>query len=259
MSESLYNYYCNVHSCMVDWRKYTQISQLKEIKDFIADIQHKKFSSMVYKNGTSDREVYTFFIASSDNDFAMKSADLKSLIATIKNPSDIILISKYFLGSRNINSLISYNQFRIVNYTHNMFLMIMPLAPMCYPHQILSKEEMISLLDQKLITKIENLPRILQNDVQCIWIDARIGQVIRIVRESQSGLYYEYRLVTSMSGFTSFRAEDNDDDDEDEDDKLINNYLEHADDENDNNDNTGVYEEYVEDNKEDDLEEYDDI
>jgi len=71
----------------------------------------------------------------------------------------------------------------------------------------MSTDEVNNLLNNELYTALVNLPKILINDVQCIWIGAELGDVIRIKMASDiTGTCYQYRVVVAKSGrVISFR------------------------------------------------------
>lgn len=61
-------------------------------------------------------------------------------------------------------------------------------------HEICSDEEYAEL--EKFYINKENMPKILENDPQALWINAKIGQIVKIINVSEiAGTAISYRLV----------------------------------------------------------------
>ena len=65
----------------------------------------------------------------------------------------------------------------------------------------MSREEIIKLTNDDLCCYITNLPKIFDEDTQCIWIGAKVGDVLEIKISSDiSGESIHYRVVVPKSG-----------------------------------------------------------
>lgn len=87
-----------------------------------------------------------------------------------------------------------YKHAEIHLYEFKYFKIEVPKGPNCFPHIIMSEEEKEAFLESQLLD-ISDLPKILTTDVQIIWIGAKKGDLIKIIRRSpQSGeeIYYRY-------------------------------------------------------------------
>jgi DNA-directed RNA polymerase subunit H (RpoH/RPB5) len=100
----------------------------------------------------------------------------------------------------------------IFTYLHVIFDLVIPKGPLCYPHRILSKEEVLHLCNEELFCYLTNLPKIFDEDPQCIWIGAESGDVVEIkILSDISGEAIQYRVVVPRSGRVIFTKEDTQD------------------------------------------------
>jgi len=138
--------------------------ELKRVKKVIEIIDNTEYS----KSDTLDE---VFLIVNKD------FFDKKNFIDIVK---ELLLRQN---GDLDVNGL---SPFYTVCPYHN-FAFDVPNCKIIYPHEIMTKDEITELLQSERIT-IKDLPTILSNDVPLIWNGARIGQVIRILRKSESAL-----------------------------------------------------------------------
>lgn len=203
--ESQYQQYINLHIFAKDWRKYTPVTQLLDENNFRKKIQIDKYVRMDYFNEKSNRPVLIYLL-SKDSKY-VNTQDLRRLLAKIKEPSDVILVSKDPLKTYANKIITTFKQLRIKTYLHENFALIAPKGPLCYPHRILSESEVDRLLNDDLYVNLIHLAKITPDDVQCIWIGAEVGDVIEITSDSDiSGEFIQYRVVVPLSGkIISFR------------------------------------------------------
>ncbi len=205
MSDPQYNRYKNLNEFAITYRKYVPVTNILNEKDFATTIKTKQYIKMEYLN--SNRNVYIYLLGI-DSKYSSTSNDLKTLLAPIKDPTDVILISKDKLGPHLNKTIIAYtkinNHINIHSYLYENFDLIIPKGPLCYPHRILSQDEIINLLNNEAYCKLINLPEILVSDVQCIWLGANVGDVIEIKSLSDISLeYIHYRVVVPVSGYSN--------------------------------------------------------
>ena len=87
----------------------------------------------------------------------------------------------------------------IVNYLHRIFASEIPLGPCVPSHRIMSSVEKKKILSVLKINELA-LPIICIKDPQCIWLGAKVGEIIEIVGSSQAtGHYTRYRIVSQTS------------------------------------------------------------
>ena len=140
------------------------ILELKKIKKIVENIDNHEFT----KNNTLDE----LFLIVNKEFFEKKNfIDIvKELIIKQKNDLDLE-------GKAPFYTICPYH-----NFSYDF-----PNCKIIYPHEIMTKEEVDTLLKTERIS-IKDLPTILSNDVTIIWIGARVGQVIRILRKSEAAL-----------------------------------------------------------------------
>jgi DNA-directed RNA polymerase subunit H (RpoH/RPB5) len=69
----------------------------------------------------------------------------------------------------------------------------------------MNKIEINQLINEDLFTTIANLPKIREDDPQCIWIGAKIGDIIEITSPSYiTHLYKTYKVVVPRIGKNLF-------------------------------------------------------
>ena len=193
-------HYKNVQLFAEKWRKFTPVNPILTDDEFKQKMQSDQRIEMHYTNTTTARPVRIYLFAEKSK-YVSSSADLRGLLLKIKEPTDIILITKDIFkvyGLRVINSIM---HLRIISYLHEHFSIELPLGPLCYRHRIMSKSEIDYLLNQAMFCKLINLPKISVNDPQCRWIGAEIGDVIEITMPSDIVLEVDhYRVVVPGSG-----------------------------------------------------------
>lgn len=145
---------------------------------------------------------YVFIILLKENArYMSKTALFKRLVEDIikKNisgdPTEITFIMDEPLSS-NINKMLA--EFKqtvfIESYNYALFRIELPLHESVPKHSILPEDELITLLELYKTHK-ERFPIIKASDPQAVWLGARPGQVIKILRPSDSAGYaIAYRI-----------------------------------------------------------------
>jgi DNA-directed RNA polymerase subunit H (RpoH/RPB5) len=205
MSDEQFTQYVNLHIFALEWRKYRQISIPKKKDAFRKEMQFQDYTRLDYTND-SGKPVQIFLLAKTGK-YDNKSQDLKRLLSKIREPVDVILVSAGPLNVYSRRAIDIFKHLRVKTYLHENFNLIIPNGPLCYPHRIMSHEEVDRLLNEELLCQLINLPKILVEDVQCIWRGAELGDVIEIKMPSDiSGYVIQYRVVVAKSGrVISFR------------------------------------------------------
>ena len=84
----------------------------------------------------------------------------------------------------------------IINYTFKLFTIIIPNHILSNKHEILSNEESEDLLNNVLLCKRHNLPKIKLNDPQIIWSSGKVNDIVKITRyDDITGLSIYYRII----------------------------------------------------------------
>jgi DNA-directed RNA polymerase subunit H (RpoH/RPB5) len=205
MSDEQFAQYNNLHVFALGWRKYRQVSIPKKNDAFRKEMQFQDYTRLDYMN-SSGKPVQIFLLAKSGK-YDNSSQDLKRLLAKIREPTDVILVSADPFKIYSRRAIDIFKHLRVKTYLHENFNLIIPNGPLCYPHRIMRHEEVDRLLNEELCCQLVNLPKILVEDVQCIWRGAELGDVIEIKMPSDiSGYVIQYRVVVAKSGrVISFR------------------------------------------------------
>jgi hypothetical protein len=210
MSEAQYIQYKNLHIFASEWRKYKHVGVEYNKKEFINNMQGEECVLLKYINPVSSKPVLIYLL-STNSKYNNNSQNLRGLLARIKEPTDVIIVSSEAFKTYSIRTIAKFKTLRVKTYLHENFDLIIPNGPLCYKHRILSFEETNQLLNKELCCKLINLPKILLEDVQCIWIGAEVGDVIEVTQLSDiTGESIQYRVVIPKSGKTiNFRTESN--------------------------------------------------
>ena len=215
MSEAQFVQYSNIVVFATEWRKYKLLSKPMELSEFRKTMQADQFVTLDCSN-TKNKTLVTIYLFDKDSKYTASSQDLRKLLKKNKDRRDLILITYEPLGTycqRVINN--EFKQMSIYIYRHEIFSLIAPKGPLCYPHRIMSIEEVKSLTNNDLCCYLTNLPKIYDEDPMCVWIGAKRGDVIEITMLSDiSGETIQYRVVVSKSGKIIGYRESTDDTDD---------------------------------------------
>jgi DNA-directed RNA polymerase subunit H (RpoH/RPB5) len=201
------------------WRKYKPKKNKLTKIEFRKEMQLNKYVKMDYINPENSRNIIIYLFAS-DSKHANASQELRKLMSKNKEPADVLLITEvpFKIYSRDVVK--SFKHLNIKCYLHQNFNSIVPEGPLCYPHRIMSKDEVNKLLNNDLYCNLTNLPKILEEDPQCIWIGAVVGDVVEIKNMGDiNGEFIQHRVVIPKSGkIISFREDEKQEAPEEEDD-----------------------------------------
>lgn len=210
MSDSQFEQYNNLHIFAKEWRKYKQLHPPIDRDTFRKNMQFDQYVKLEYINQKTNRPMLIYLLEKYSK-YSNSSQDLKRLLTKIKEPSDVILVSYAPFKTYSLKTILTFKQLRIKTYLHENFDLIVPNGPLCYPHRILSEVEVNRLLNEELYCNLVNLPKILQEDAQCVWIGAEVGDVVEITMCSDiASESIQYRVVVPKSGkVVSFRDDTN--------------------------------------------------
>jgi hypothetical protein len=200
MSEAQFNQYNNVVTFAKDWRKYKLLTKPLDMNSFRKFMQADQYVTLECLDQKKGKSVL-IYLFDKDSKYTVASQDLKKLLNKNKNPGIIILITYKPLGTYCKRAVNSFKHLSIYVYRQEIFGMITPNGPLCYPHRVMSREEVLKLTNDDLACYLTNLPKIFDEDTQCIWIGAEVGDVVEIKMLSDiSGETIQYRVVIPKSG-----------------------------------------------------------
>ena len=172
--------------------KYTK-EEIKEIKDNLENTN--------YKNEKQYKLTY-ILLFHYNSELYSKTQDLKKILNLFKKKTfqyDIILITKNEISTHVKNFIDTIkNKLHINNYTYKLFTIIIPKHILSNKHDIVLKENEEELLNNVLMCKKANLPKIKISDPQIIWSSGMIGDIVCITRyDDISGITLYYRVIVN--------------------------------------------------------------
>jgi DNA-directed RNA polymerase subunit H (RpoH/RPB5) len=211
MADVQFNRYNNIVTFAKDWRKYKLTNKPLDANAFRMAIQSDQYVLLECRDTKRNRDVL-IYLFEKNSKYSTSSQDLKRLLKKIKNPCDVILITYAPFNTYGKKAIASYKHLNTYTYLHEIFELVLPNGPLCYPHRILSRDEVLQLCNEELFCYLTNLPKIFDEDPQCIWIGAESGDVVEIKMLSDtSGEVIHYRVVVPKSGRVIFSKEESTD------------------------------------------------
>jgi DNA-directed RNA polymerase subunit H (RpoH/RPB5) len=202
--EITYQIYENTIVFAEKWRKYKLLSPKLDEEKFNIHINTYDWIRIDTLDESAEKYVYIFLVFDSKKNKA--TSNLKKLLSSVNATSDVIIITKIDYRAVIHKVAQSFKYLNIYNYEQKIFSAIIPEGPLCSPHEIMTKAEVNNLLNNFLYCRLVNLPELLQYDPQCVWIGAKVGDVLRIRSvSSHIGEYTQYRVVISKSGKPDIR------------------------------------------------------
>ncbi len=200
MSESQFVQYINTIVFAKDWRKYKMITKPLDLNTFRKSMQSDQYVKLECLDQKRNKSVL-IYLFDKDSKYTVASQDLKKLLNKIKNPCIVILITYKPLGTYCKRVVNSFKHLSIFVYRQEIFSLLTPNGPLCYPHRVMNREEVLRLTNDDLACYLTNLPKIFDEDTQCIWIGAEVGDVVEIkILSDISGETIQYRVVIPKSG-----------------------------------------------------------
>lgn len=221
MSDSQFNQYNNLVIFAKDWRKYKLITKPLDKESFRKAMQSESYVRLDCIDPEKSKEVL-IYLFDRDSKYTNSSQDLKRLLKKFKNPTTLLLITYRPLTTYSKKVVNTFKKLlTIYDYRHEIFDLILPSGPLCYPHRVMSRDEVIKLANEDLCCYITGIPRIFDEDPQCIWIGAEVGDVVEIKMLSDiTGETYQYRVVIPKSGkVIAYKETDKEEKEEKEEDK----------------------------------------
>lgn len=186
----LYTIYLNLHEYL-NYRGLESLYDAKEYSEFEKQITINNYISIDTTDG-----LHKVVLIYNEAEL-VKLNEMKKIMRNFKKyTGEIILITHINLSNAVIKSINEMFEFTLINYKYSLFKIVFPKHILCPKHSILPKEEEEELLTKQLYTVKSKLSIIKLNDPMCIWIGAKVNDIIKIERYSESvGLSYYYRVV----------------------------------------------------------------
>jgi DNA-directed RNA polymerase subunit H (RpoH/RPB5) len=200
MAETQFNQYTNLIIFAKEWRKYKlELKPLDETA-FRTEMQSNEYVKLECSD-IKRKKTVLIYLFDKNSKYMISSQDLRRLIKKIKNPCQVILVTYKPLTTYGKKVIRAFKHIDIITYRHEIFDLIIPNGPLCYPHRIMTREEVLDICNNDLCCYLTNLPKIFDEDPQCIWIGAVVGDVLEIKMLSDiTGEALQYRVVVPKSG-----------------------------------------------------------
>ena len=194
---------------LLEYRNINTSYKFLSTNDFAKEINHYGYIIITGSNTrkrASTQALTTYIILlSPGSSYALKSPEFRTLIKkkipedVLTNGVDILIISEYELSNhieKVINDIIKeYPRTYIENYPYSKFIIEIPKHVSVPKHEFASEEEIDGLL-RDFYKSQSYFPKIFRDDSAAIWLGARVGDVIKITRISEtSGKSVAYRIV----------------------------------------------------------------
>ena len=199
-----YKQYQNLKIFAEKWRNMKIKNKILNEEEFIKNIQLNGYVNIECIHNDTGKNIIIFLISKRNKSINMQ--DIKKIFNKIKIVCDVILISEYNITIDLHKILYTMKHIHnIYNYRHENFNLIIPECILSGKHKIMNKIEINQLINEDLFTTIANLPKIREDDPQCIWIGAKIGDIIEITSPSYiTHLYKTYKVVVPRIGKNLF-------------------------------------------------------
>lgn len=141
-----------------------------------------------------------FIIFHYKSEMYTKTQELKKVLIKLKNIPfnyNVYLITKNSI-STHVQTFIDSikSKMHVINYPYKLFTIIIPNHILSNKHEILTEDETSNLLNNILLCKRVNLPKIRLNDPQIIWSPGKINDVVKITRyDDITGISTYYRVI----------------------------------------------------------------
>ncbi len=176
--------------------RFVEVRGWKEVSEQLSEDEfHDKYRLMNYITIVGvdiDDEPTTIVLTNFGSNIPNHKANFLSMINAVK--TKVILVSNRLL-SAGIHEYAQAANYQVESYTYAKFVTDMTKCPYVPKHEIMTKSEVDEMLWYRYKT-VSDLPGIMRDDTQVIWIGAKVGDVIRITRTSElTGQSIYYRLV----------------------------------------------------------------
>ena len=195
-----YTCYLNVLIFATEWRKFSISSPKMNFEAFRAALYKDSYVRIDCRDPANSRDV-VIFMFDQGSKYTSSNQEMKKLLKYEPAGCHAILISHDSLSTYHRKYIAVERRIKIQSANYTNFAMILPNGPLCYKHRILSRAEILELANNELCCYIINLPKIYDNDPQCLWIGAQVGDVLEITMYTDmAGEVIVYRVVVPRNG-----------------------------------------------------------
>lgn len=199
------NTICNIYNNVYEWiedigYEYTNDSKKKlsemDIKKMFSFYPHIKLEGIKRKKDSVDEHLIIYIIL--DKEFVSKSDNIIRLLNSIKhNNSRVIIITHHSVKIKidKILKKVKTIGLKILHYPYYLFKVDIRNNIMVGKHSICTKEEEKEVMKLNNITNKNQFPKIFITDSQVRLLDANIGDIIKIIRNTPVGKSVYYRVV----------------------------------------------------------------
>lgn len=169
-----------------------QMKKLFQATDFIQIDAH---------DNRNDRTVYILLFNTMDRIVDnKKSAQFKDILISLPpGDKEVIIITDELIKNPLRNNILNIgsasNGLRIRMFTYIHFKMVLPRGPGVDPHEIIPAKDVPQLLQDLCVSMKKELPKIRSSDPQASWIRAKVGDVIKITRSTETTLTAPYYRI----------------------------------------------------------------
>ena len=204
-----YKLYVNALTFMKEL-KFIIESDILDEQEYIKYMDYNGYS--IIKSNKKNKDLY-FVIIMPDQPFTSKSADFAKIINKIKGKKNrLIVVSEKGLKSGVVKSIETKHYEKIDQFQHHKYIVfqIIPRNNVVNTSRcvVCTKEDVdIFMEDNK--TDISNVPKIYFNiDPIAIWLDAKLGDLIKIYRNDSTGpsIAYRYTILPPETWFPGYEA-----------------------------------------------------
>lgn len=207
--EHLFEKYKNIQSFATEYRKYKLLD-----KNFV---NYEEFKNKMQTSGfifhrfedTNDKIQIDLYFFKEDSKYIVTTSFFKKLLDKYdKNKHYVIFITKEPLNIYRRKTVKNYDNLIVNNYLHRNFLMKPEEGPLCSKHTVLTTQEARKVCFS-LMAHGHNLATIYDKDPQCIWINAKPNDIVKIESISEiTGKSIRYRLVIPSPSKLSYEPEE---------------------------------------------------
>ncbi len=204
--EFLFTVYENIQLFMTKYRGYELIEgKFIDYDEFNNKMQVAQHISHKFINKNLDgiKRRTDIYLCTEDSKYITTTPNFRKLIDKHQKES----IQLFFFTADEFseyikNALVDYKHLIIQNYRHIHFHIELNLGSMCAVHRILNKEETQHFCETA-VTHGYNIPQILVDDPQIIWIGGEEGQLVEIRTVSESsGEALQYKIIVANASKT---------------------------------------------------------
>lgn len=147
---------------------------------------------------TLQTDILKIILTSSVSDIEHDVVRFRKIVSAESAPDMIFVTKQKF--SINLHKARVEMENRIVNLTHRDFACDKTKGPLCPKHTVMTEEEVKEFCDFHH-TQPKDYPPISIYDPQCLWVDVKIGDMIKIrrVENNAAGFTIAYRFVTQRT------------------------------------------------------------